>query len=70
MSSGTVYGAAFAPFLAGVFWLLAVAGFARLTLRWRTGWALLALFVAAASIAELWLFGFGAAGFRAVLDGL
>jgi hypothetical protein len=70
MASNTVYGAAFAPFLMGVFWLLAVAGVARLTLRWRTRWALPALFVAVASIAELLLLVVGALGLRAVLDGL
>ena len=69
-SSAAVVGATLAPFAAAAFWLLAVAGLARLTLPWPIGWALVALFVAVALVAELMLFAFSSLGFRVVLDGL
>lgn len=69
--SGTVvFGGTLAPFAAAAFWLIVVAGLARLTLPWRAAWALLALFVAVAVIAQLILLAFSGMGFRVVLDGL
>ena len=63
-------GAGLLPIAAGFFWLIAIAAYARLTLRWRKRWALPGLFLAAAVTAELVLLAFGSAGWRPVLEGL
>jgi hypothetical protein len=68
--SGAVVGAGTAPFAAAAFWLIVIAALARLTLSWRKRWALLALFLGVALLAEMLLFVLGSLGFSPVLDSL
>jgi hypothetical protein len=58
------------PAAATFFWLVAIAGYARLTLKWRKRWMLPMLFVGIAVLAEVALLTLKGAGWLPVLDGL